>query len=148
MFSFRFSVLHLASTKSYIMSQLFFWCIWWYSMYVGFSQPPIHPSIQSVVDQSCPYSAIRFHPFWCTWEGIYWYWCTGSPHKLQHWTVRLDWNMTCWSQLSWPLDGVPPIASSLTMYNFLHHFSHSSISLKLIFTAYTLSPTFPNFVPS
>ena len=40
------------------------------------------------------------------------------------------------------------MASSLAMCNFVHQFSHYSIAHNLIFTAYTLSPTFPNCLSS
>jgi len=56
--------------------------------------------------------------------------------------------MNHWSQLSWNIQGVPPIASSLTMCNFLHHLSRYSIAFNPIFTAYTLSPKFPNCLSS
>jgi len=61
MFSFRFAVLHVAWTKGLSMSWVFiqciwfrciwFRCIWFYSMCIGFSQPPILASIQSVVNR-------------------------------------------------------------------------------------------------
>jgi len=50
---FRFSVLDSASTKGCQMSRVFFWRIRFCSMRGGSSQPPILPSIQSVVDRSC-----------------------------------------------------------------------------------------------
>jgi len=46
------------------------------------------------------------------------------------------------------LQCLPQIASSSTICNFLLHFSCHSIALNLIFTTYTLSPTFPNFLSS
>jgi len=56
--------------------------------------------------------------------------------------------MNHWSHLSWNLQGVPQIASSSTMCNFLLHLSCYSIALNLVFAAYTLSPTFPNCLSS
>jgi len=56
--------------------------------------------------------------------------------------------MNQWSHLSWTVQGAPGIASILTMCNFLLHFSLYSIALNLLFTAYTFSPTFPNFLSS
>jgi len=52
------------------------------------------------------------------------------------------------SHLSQNLQGVPQVASSWTMCILLLHFSHNSIALNLIFTAYTLSPTLPNCLSS
>ena len=43
---------------------------------------------------------------------------------------------------------MPWIAISTTIYNFFHYNSHYSIALNLIFTAPTLSPTFPNLQSS
>jgi len=56
--------------------------------------------------------------------------------------------MNHWSHLSWTRQGAPRIASFSTMCNILLHFSGYSIALNLIFTAYTFSPTFPNFLSS
>jgi hypothetical protein len=56
--------------------------------------------------------------------------------------------MTHWGHLFWSLQGVPCITSSSTMLHFLHHFSHYSIALNLIFTAFTYSPTFPHIQSS
>jgi len=56
--------------------------------------------------------------------------------------------MNHWSHFSWTLQGAPRIASSSTMCNVLLHFSRYSIALNPIFTAYTFSPIFPNFLSS
>jgi len=47
-----------------------------FSMCVGFSQPPILPSVQSVVHRSCYHSALGIHLFLCTWQWIRLIWCT------------------------------------------------------------------------
>jgi len=52
------------------------------------------------------------------------------------------------SQLSRSLQCAHRITSSSTMFNFLLHFSRSSIAHNLIFAAYTFFPIFPNFVSS
>jgi len=56
--------------------------------------------------------------------------------------------MNRWSHRSWTLHGAPRIASSSTMRYFLLQFSRYSITLDLIFTAYTFSPIFLNFLSS
>ena len=58
MFTFQFSVLYWASTKNWLMSQVFFRCVWFWcmlfcSMYIGFSRPPILSFIQNVLDECC-----------------------------------------------------------------------------------------------
>ena len=52
------------------------------------------------------------------------------------------------SNHTWIIQGMPRIASSSTLCNFLLHFSCYSIPLNLIFTAHTFSPTFHNFLSS
>jgi len=115
-------------------------------MYIGFSQPPILASIQSVVDRSCSHSALGIHIFWHTWQDIYLSHCTWKQSKLHHRTAFLVIMMIRWSHLSRTVQKMPRIASPSTMCNSLHHFSRYSIALNLIFTAYTLSPTYPNFL--
>jgi len=56
--------------------------------------------------------------------------------------------MNHWSHMSWTIQDMHQIASSSTMCNFLLHCSSYSIALNLIFTAYTFSPIFPNFLSS
>jgi len=56
--------------------------------------------------------------------------------------------MDHWSHIFWNLQGMPPIESSSTMCYFLLYSSCYSIALNLVFTAYTLSPTFPNCLSS
>jgi len=76
------------------------------------------------------------HLFQSTWQ-----------HPIsQQWTDVLDINMNHWSHFFWTIQGAPRIAFSSTMCNFLLLFSRYSIALNLIFTAYTFSPIFPNFL--
>jgi len=56
--------------------------------------------------------------------------------------------MNHWSHHCWNVQGAPRIAFFSTMCHFLLHFSRYSIALNLIFTAYILSPTFPNCLSS
>jgi len=148
MLSFRISVLYLASTKGWLMSQVFFQSVWVYSMFVGFSQPPILASIQSVVDKRCWHSALRMHLFWQTWQGIHQCWCTWQYLISLHWTAVINIYMNHWCHISCTLQSSSRIQSFSTMWNLLHHSSHYPIALNPIFTAYTLSPTFPNFLTS
>jgi len=148
MFSFRFSVLHLAGINGESMLWVFFRRIWFNSICIGFSQPPILASRQSVVDRSCYHLALGIQPFQHTWQRILLFHCTWQLPKSQHWTFVLHINWTHSSHLSWTLPGVPQIASFWSMCNILLHFSHYSFALNHIFTAYTLSPPFPNYLSS
>jgi len=56
--------------------------------------------------------------------------------------------MNHWSHHNWTLQGVPRIASSSTMCNFLLNISSYSIALNLIFTVYTFSLIIPNCLSS
>ena len=141
-------VLHLASTESDLMSRVFFRWASFFSMRTGFSQPPILASIQSVVDRSCRHSALEIHLFRRIWHGIHLFRSSWQHPILQPWNSVPNISMYHGWHLAWPLQGVPQIASFSTMCNFLVNFSHYSIALNLIFTAYTFSPTFPNFLSS
>jgi len=127
---------HLACTKGKLMSRVFFWCIWFYSMYIGLTEPPNCASIVSVADMSLHHSALRMHLFQCTCQ----------LNKLQCWTAIVDINIYNWSSLQWTLQDVNRMASSLTRRNLLHNFSRYSIAVNFLCIAYTLSPTFPNFL--
>jgi hypothetical protein len=63
--------------------------------------------------------------------------CTTPDHHPQT-------NLNNWSCYSWNKQGMPQSASSTTLCNYLHLFSHDSIAFNLMFTAYTLYPAFPN----
>ena len=137
-----------APRVSELMSWVFLRCIRCYSMCVDFSQPPILASIKSVVESRCSHLAWGIRLFQPTWQGIHHSWCTWQHPKSHHRTHILHLNINHWSHLSWAPHGAPRIASSSTMCNFLQYFSCYSIALNVIFTTYTLSPTFPNFLSS
>jgi len=102
---------------------------------VGFSQPPILASVQSVVHRSCYKSALRIHVFWRIWEYL----------KSQHGLPSLISLSTIEVISPEPFQRTPCIASSSTMCKLLHHLSRYCVALNLIFPAFTLSPTFSNF---
>jgi hypothetical protein len=124
LFSFRFPVLHLHSTNCKWMSQVFIWCVWFYSMCHGFGLSPVLASILSVVDRCCEYSALGIPPFWHTWQGNYQFWYTRQHPVTQHQTAVLNISMNHSSHSSGMHQGEPRIASSRTKCNCpLHLFS-------------------------
>jgi len=149
--SSRVSVLQLPSTEGYLISRVIFrfflirW-IWFYSIYVGFRQPPNLACIQSVVDRSCEHLAFRIQLFCHTRQGVHLFQCTRKHSKWQLRTAMLDISINHWSYLFWTYQNASWIASFSTMCNFLHHSASYSVAPNLIFTAYTLSPTFPNIL--
>jgi len=104
------------------------------SICVGFSQPPMIASVQSVVHGNCKHSVLGIHVFQHT----------SQYSKLQYRLRSLIYELTIEVISLEPSQGAPQIASSLTVCNFLHHVSCYCIAISLIFPAFTLSLTFSN----
>jgi len=99
-----------------------------------------------VVDRSCCQSAAGIHLYQRTGHGFHLFCCSWPFWKSYHRRAGLDIPINHGIYVSWTHHGVPWIASSSTMCNFVYHFSSHSIAHNLIFTAHSLSPTFPNFL--
>jgi len=118
-----------------------FWCIWFrfawlYSMCICLNQPPICASIHSHVDRS----ANIWH-----WELIY----SSKPDKILNCNTGLASLILIWTiAVVAPelIKGAPRIAYSFILCNSFAQFARYFVALNVIFTAYTLSATFHNFL--
>ena len=92
--------------------------------------------------------AVGFHPFQCTRQWIHpFQWMSQYP-KLQDRTIVLTNSMNQWSDFCWTSQDQSSSPSSWTMWHLLLNSSWYSTSLNVSFTAYALSPTFPNCLSS